>query len=236
MEGTHRRTRSVILPDCAARYMIVGTWPWLALILLGAWHGLNPGMGWLFSVALGLQQRARKAVFGALLPIALGHALAIGLVVLLVYIVGAVIPSQWLQIGGAATLFVIAIWKLWRARHPTWVGMRVNFWDLTTWSWLMASAHGAGLMVVPVLLGGRSVFCGSTPSNTNSLLFFNPLVATAAVGVHTISHLIMAGLLAWVVYDFVGLAVLRRSWINLDLIWFFSLLGAAAVLFFAPLA
>jgi hypothetical protein len=121
------------------------------LILLGAWHGLNPGMGWLFSVALGLQQRSRRAVFVALLPIAIGHALAIGLVVLLVYIIGAVVPSRWLQIGGAATLFVIAIWKLWRARHPTWVGMRVSFWDLTTWSWLMASAHGAGLMVVPVL-------------------------------------------------------------------------------------
>ena len=216
--------------------MIVATWPWLALTLLGAWHGLNPGMGWLFSVALGLQQRSRKAVFAALLPIALGHALAIGLVVLLVYVVGVVIPSQCLQIGGAAMLFAIAIWKLWRARHPTWVGMRVNFWDLTTWSWLMASAHGAGLMVVPVLLGGRSVFCGATPSNTNSLLFFHPLIFTAAVGVHTLSHLVIAGLVAWIVYDFIGLAVLRRSWINLDLIWCFSLLGAAVILFFAPLA
>jgi hypothetical protein len=216
--------------------MIVTTWPWLALILLGAWHGLNPGMGWLFSVALGLQQRSRTAVFVALVPIALGHALAIGLVVLLVYIVGTVIPWRWLQFGGAAALLVIAIWKLWRSRHPTWVGMRVNFWDLTTWSWLMASAHGAGLMVVPVLLGGRSAFCGAAPSSTNSLLFFHPLIATAAVGVHTISHLIIAGLLAWIVYDFVGLAVLRRSWINLDLIWCFSLLGVATVLVFAPCA
>ena len=216
--------------------MIVATWPWLALILLGAWHGLNPGMGWLFSVALGLQQRSRRAVFLALLPIALGHVLAIGLVVLLVYVVGAVIPYRWLEIGSAATLFSIAIWKLWRARHPTWVGMRVNFWDLTTWSWLMATAHGAGLMVVPVLLGGRSMFCGAIPSNTNSLLFFQPLIVTAAVGVHTLSHLVIAGLLAWMVHDFVGLAVLRRSWINLDLIWCFSLLGAAAVLFFTPLA
>ena len=216
--------------------MIVATWPWLALILLGAWHGLNPGMGWLFSVALGLQQRSRRAVFAALLPIAVGHALAIGLVVLLVYIVGIVIPSQWLQIGGAGMLFAIAICKLWRARHPTWVGMRVNFWDLTTWSWLMASAHGAGLMVVPVLLGGRSMFCGAIPSSTNSLLFFQPLIVTAAVGVHTLSHLVIAGLVAWIVYDFVGLAVLRRSWVNLDLIWCFSLLGAAVVLFFAPLA
>src|SRR5262245_59099626 len=107
--------------------MILATWPWLTLILLGAWHGLNPGMGWLFSVALGLQQRSRRAVLVALLPIALGHALAIALVVVLVYIVGAVIPSKWLQIGGATTLFSIGIWKLWRARHLTWVGMRVNF-------------------------------------------------------------------------------------------------------------
>ena len=216
--------------------MTVAAWPWLALIMLGAWHGLNPGMGWLFSVALGLQERSRRAVFEALLPIALGHALAIGLVVLLVYIVGPMVPFRWLQIGGAATLFIIASWKLWRARHPTWVGMRVNFWDLTTWSWLMASAHGAGLMLVPVLLGGRSVFCGATSSSANSLLFFHPLVATAAVGVHTISHLVIAGLVAWIVYDFIGLAVLRRSWINLDLIWCFSLLGAAAVLFFLSFA
>ena len=216
--------------------MTFATWPWLALILLGAWHGLNPGMGWLFSVALGLQQRSRMAVFAALLPIAVGHALAISLVVLLVYIVGIIILSQWLQIGGAGMLFAIAIWKLWRARHPTWVGMHVNFWDLTTWSWLMATAHGAGLMVVPVLLGGRSMFCGATPSSANSLLFFQPLIVTAAVGVHTLSHLVIAGLVAWIVYDFVGLAVLRQSWINLDLIWCFSLLGAAVVLFFAPLA
>jgi hypothetical protein len=216
--------------------MIVATWPWLALILLGAWHGLNPGMGWLFSVALGLQQRSRTAVFAALLPIAVGHALAIGLVVLLVYIVGIVIPCRWVQIGGAGMLFAIAIWKLWRARHPAWVGMRVNFWDLITWSWLMATAHGAGLMVVPVLLGGRSVFCGAIPSSTNSLLILQPLIVTAAVGIHTLSHLVIAGLVAWIVYDFVGLAVLRRSWVNLDLIWCFSLLGAAVVLFFAPLA
>ena len=216
--------------------MIVASWPWLALILLGAWHGLNPGMGWLFSVALGLQKRSRSAVFGALMPIALGHALAIGLVVFLVYTVGAVLPFRWLQIGGAAALFTVAFWKLWRARHPTWVGMCVSFWDLTLWSWLMASAHGAGLMVVPVLLGAKAVFCGTAPFSLNLVLSFRPLVITAAVAVHTISHLVISGVIAWVVYDFVGLAVLRRSWINLDLIWCFSLLAAAVVLFFAPLA
>ena len=214
--------------------MIVAAWPWLALILLGAWHGLNPGMGWLFSVALGLQQRSRSAVFAALVPIALGHALAIGLVVFLVYLVGAVVPFRWLQMGGAAALLIVAFWKLWRPRHPTWVGMRVSFWDLTLWSWLMASAHGAGLMVVPVLLGAKPVFCGTAPFSVNLAPSSQPLVATAAVGVHMISHLVISGLIAWVVYDFVGLAVLRRSWINLDLIWCFSLLGAAVVLFLAP--
>ena len=216
--------------------MIFAAWPWLALILLGAWHGLNPGMGWLFAVALGLQQRSRKAVFMALAPIALGHALAIGLMVLLVYALGAVLPFRWLQLVGAVALFATACWKLWRARHPTWVGMRVSFGDLTLWSWLMASAHGAGLMIVPVLLGAKSVFCVTAPVGVASLIHVQPLIATAAVGVHTIAHLIISGLIAWLVYDIIGLAVLRRSWINLDLIWCFSLLGAAIALFFAPLA
>jgi len=210
-------------------------WPWLALILLGAWHGLNPGMGWLFAVALGLQQRSRAAVFGALAPIALGHALAIALVVFVVYVIGAVVPFRWLQTGCAATLFAIAFWKLYRLRHPAWVGMCVNFWDLTLWSWLMASAHGAGLMVVPVLLGAKSIFCGAAAPNANSFLSIQPLIATAAVAVHTISHLVVSGFIAWIVYDFIGLTILRRPWINLDLVWCFSLLGAAIVLFFAPL-
>src|ERR1700675_3434643 len=190
--------------------MLSAAWPWFVLILLGAWHGLNPGMGWLFSVALGLQKRSRTAVFAALVPIALGHALAIGLVVFVVYVIGAMVPFRWLQIGCAATLFAIASWKLYRLRHPTWVGMCVNFWDLTLWSWLMASAHGAGLMVVPVLLGAKSLFCGSAARNVNSLLTVQPLIATAAIAVHTLSHLVVSGLIAWVVYDFIGLAILRR--------------------------
>src|ERR1700730_12573273 len=159
--------------------MIAAGWPWLALVLLGAWHGLNPGMGWLFSVALGLQQRSRTAVFAALAPIALGHAFAIGMVVFVVYIAGTVIPFRWLQIGCAATLFGIAFWKLYRSRHPTWVGMCVDLWDLTLWSWLMASAHGAGLMVVPVLLGAKSLFCGTAPGSINGILTSHALIATA---------------------------------------------------------
>jgi hypothetical protein len=209
-------------------------WPWASLILLGAWHGVNPAMGWLFAVALGLQKRSRAAVFNALLPIALGHALAIGSVVFLVYFLGIAIPMKWLQVGSAATLFGVAIWKLWRTRHPTWVGMQVSWWDLTNWSWIMASAHGAGLMVVPILLGARSSFCGSFSPGGKILPAFDPVLSVLVVAIHTISHLAASGVIAWLVYDFVGIAVLRRSWINLDLIWCCSLAGAAIVLLLVP--
>jgi hypothetical protein len=212
--------------------LTASNWPWLALILLGAWHGLNPGMGWLFSVALGLQQRSRTAVFQALLPIALGHAVAIALVAVLLLVLNATIPFTWLQFGGAILLFAIACVKIWRGKHPTWVGMRVNFWDLTNWSLIMATAHGAGLMVVPVFIGLKSSFCGGNFGIP--YLSFDPLILFAIVSIHTVSHLLVSGLLAWIVYDFVGLAILRRSWINLDLIWAFSLVAAAVVVVLLP--
>jgi hypothetical protein len=124
----------------------------MVLLLLGAFHGTNPGMGWLFAVALGLQEKRRRAVFRALLPIALGHAISIAAVVLGVALVQVVLPEALLRQLCAAVLFAFGLYRLVRARHPRWVGMRVNFWDLALWSFLMASAHGAGLMLVPVLL------------------------------------------------------------------------------------
>ena len=222
-------THSAILPDGAV--MFANSWPWVTLVLLGAWHGCNPGMGWLFAVALGLQKRSRNALFAALAPIAFGHALSIGMVVGVVYVIGAVIPLRWLQIGSGTALVIIGLWKLYRSRHPTWVGMCVNSWDLILWSWLMASAHGAGLMVLPVLLGSGSIVCGVTPAGSNSVLFIPPLAAIGTVAVHTIAHLATAALIAWPVYDFIGLAILRRSCVNLDLIWSFSLVAAGVFLF-----
>ncbi len=209
--------------------MSFALWPWLTLVLLGAWHGLNPGMGWLFAVALGLQQRSRRAVFQALIPIAFGHALAIGLVVFVLFGLGATVPAGWLQLGGSAILLGLGGWRLWRIRHPIWVGMRVGFWDLTSWSWLMASAHGAGVMLLPLLLGAT---CGETVGGKVRLLFSSSSFAAGAVFVHTISHLVVSGIIAWLVYDCIGLAVLRRSWFNVDLIWSFSLLMGGTVLLF----
>ncbi len=125
-------------------------WPWLALLGLGAFHGINPGMGWLFAVALGLQEQRRSAVWSALPPIAVGHALSVGLVVALVVVIRASISYEVLRWVAAAVLIGFGIYRLVRTRHPRWVGMRVGFRDLTLWSFLMASAHGAGLMLVPV--------------------------------------------------------------------------------------
>jgi hypothetical protein len=128
---------------------------WLLLLLLGAVHGVNPGMGWLFAVALGLQERSGRAVWGALLPLALGHFLAIGAAILLGTLLGLVIPVRQLKWVVAATLLTFGVYRLFRHRHPRFGGMRVGMLDLTIWSLLMASAHGAGLMVLPLVLQGE---------------------------------------------------------------------------------
>jgi hypothetical protein len=199
-------------------------WPWWAVAGLGAWHGLNPAMGWLFAVGLAFQRRSRRALFEALLPIALGHAVAIASVLALLLLLGVAIPLFWLQCGGAVALLGVGLWTIFRRRHPTWVGMKVGFWDLATWSWIMATAHGAGLMIVPVLL--RPGVCGTDNLfGTNRLLFsFWPAVGLEAVVIHTLSHLIVAGIIGSLVYDFIGLTILRRAWVNVDLIWSASLI------------
>jgi hypothetical protein len=205
------------------------SWPWLSLLALGAFHGLNPAMGWLFAVALGLQERRLRAVTTALGPIALGHALAIGLAAVVVGMLGVVIPQRaLLALGGVALLGFAAYKIVTRFRHPRWVGMRVGPGELVLWSFLMASAHGAGLMLVPVLAGLRGEGVSSALANTghaghlghmppaagNALL---PMVA--AVGLHATTMLAVAGVLAVVVYQKLGVEVLRRAWVNLDFIW-----------------
>ena len=203
------------------------SWPWLSLVALGAFHGLNPAMGWLFAVALGLQERRLRAVVAALGPIALGHALAIGAAAIAVGLLGLVLPQRLLLALGGAALLGFAAYKIaTRFRHPRWVGMRVTPRELVFWSFLMASAHGAGLMLVPVLvsLRGEGVVsahaahlghAGHYPSAANDTL----LPALAAVGVHAAAMLAVAGVIAVVVYQKVGVEVLRRAWVNLDLLW-----------------
>jgi len=204
-------------------------WPWLVLASLGAFHGINPGMGWLFAVALGLQEKSQQAVRRALLPIALGHAASIGLVVLAVGLLQAVLPESVVRYLCAAVLGVFGLMRLVRARHPRWVGMRVSFRDLTLWSFLMASAHGAGLMLVPLLLQWpaedashyRLMAALWPPSAMTS-----PARVLAAVGVHTLSLFLVTSAVALLVYEKLGVAFLRSAWLNLDVLW-------AAALFIA---
>jgi hypothetical protein len=192
---------------------------WL-MLLLGAYHGINPGMGWLFAVALGMQERKGSAVGRALVPIALGHALAIGSVVIAAAFLGMALPREAICYPVAAILLGLGIFFLIRHYHPRWVRMQVGFRDLTIWSFLMASAHGAGLMVVPVLLGSSTVEAANRMAgNHHTSAAVSPLAALLATVIHTTAYLAVTGLIAWVVYSNLGLAVLRKAWFNLNLIW-----------------
>jgi hypothetical protein len=190
------------------------------MLLLGAYHGINPGMGWLFAVALGMQQDKASAVAVSLVPIAMGHALAVGAVVLAAALLGTALPVDAIRYPVAAVLIGLGIHRLVRHRHPRWVRMQVGFRDLAVWSFLMASAHGAGLMVLPALLGSNAVAAADPMGGHNhAAAVASPLAALLATGVHTIAYLVVTGGVAWVVYSRFGLALLRRAWFNLDVIW-----------------
>jgi hypothetical protein len=193
--------------------------PWLALVALGTFHGLNPAMGWLFAVALGLQEKSRTAVLVALLPIALGHEAAIALAVVLVRGAELVAAPQALRLAGAATLVLFGVYKFLRPRsHPRWVGFRVTLPELALWSFLMSSAHGAGLMLVPVLLGLRGeAHTHSLPAGV--LSGSSVALDLAAVIVHTLAMLLAMAAVALLVYEKLGVGVLRRAWLNVDLLW-----------------
>jgi hypothetical protein len=196
---------------------------WAALLALGAFHGVNPGMGWLFAVALGMQERNRSAVWRALLPLAIGHALAVAAAVGIALLIGIAISLDQAKWPVGAILVAAGLVRLLRHRHPRWAQMRVNMRGLTLWSFLMASAHGAGLMVVPVFLGMAAqaeASCHAAGSVPNT-----PAVALTATAVHAIGYLIVTAAVAFVVYERFGIGLLRRAWINLDLLWAFALVA-----------
>ena len=203
------------------------------MLLLGAYHGLNPAMGWLFAVALGMQQQQGSAVARSLVPIALGHALAVGSVVAIAVILGLSLPLVVMRSVVAALLVGLGIFFLARHWHPRWVRMQVGFRDLIVWSFLMATAHGAGLMVVPVLLRGNTTQASGAAAGHNYAHFTaaTPAAAIFATAVHTAGYLAITGLIAWIVYRKVGLAVLRKTWFNVDLLWAVALIATGLVTF-----
>ena len=208
----------------------MGSMTLLLMLLLGAYHGINPGMGWLFAVALGMQEQKASAVARALVPIALGHALAIASVVMAAAFLGMALPREAIRYFVAVILFALGIFSLMRHYHPRWVRMRVGFRDLTVWSFLMASAHGAGLMVLPVLLGSSAVeAAGQMAGHHNTSAAASPLAGLLAATVHTIAYLAVTGFIAWTVYSKLGLVALRKAWFNLDLVWGAALVVASLI-------
>jgi len=201
------------------------------LLFLGAFHGINPGMGWLFAVALGMQENRAAAVWRALLPIGVGHACAVAAAVALGIVAGIVLPTDVLRWPIAATLVAIGIQRLVRHRHPRYGSMRIGLAGLTIWSFLVATAHGAGLMVLPIWLrisaapGDHSAHLHGTATLTSGL------VATL---VHSASYLFVTAVIAWIVFHKLGVGLLRKAWINLDLIWAAALIASGALTLLLP--
>jgi len=207
----------------------MASWGFPALFLLGAYHGINPGMGWLFAVARGMQEHATKAVARALLPITLGHALSIGLVVALAGLIQIVLPLGYVQLVVAFALISLGVLRLVRRKHFAWGGMQVGFRDLTIWSFLMASAHGAGLMVLPIVLHSAAANAMPAGHQHHMDVGVGPWTGIAATLVHTLGYLSVTALIALLVYRKFGLALLQKGWFNLDLVWAVALIVTGCV-------
>jgi len=194
---------------------------WKAVLFLGAYHGINPGMGWLFAVALGMQQGSARGVWRALPPIALGHMAAVGAVLLVAGLAQTMVPIGTMKLVVAFLLIAFGLFRMWRHRHPRFGGMRVGFRDLTIWSFLMASAHGAGLMVLPFVMTMSSpvLAAGGIHVHHAAITPSLPRTAALALALHTLAYLCVLAFAAWIVYWKLGLALLRTAWFNLDLIW-----------------
>ena len=198
--------------------------PWALLVIaaLGAYHGLNPAMGWLFAVALGMQDRDRRSVLRALPPIAIGHELSLVLVAVAVLGLGLLTDTSVLHLAAGVALIAFGIFRFVRPRaHPRWTTMRVNRRELAWWSFLMSSAHGAGLMVAPVLIGAGAADAAANDHAVEAAGGDGAALLTGAVGLllHVAAMVAVMAFVALLVYDRVGVAVLRKAWVNLDGVW-----------------
>lgn len=203
---------------------------WAVILALGVFHGANPGMGWLFAVSNGMQERGLRGVFNALPPLAIGHLLAIAAVLMPVSLVFVYISHlHILRILAGLLLMSFGVYKLIRAKHPRYLA-RIGPKHLVLWSFLMATSHGAGLMLIPFFLD----VCMDMDKHMTSMM----QAAQGSLGlalvvtvVHTLAMIATAALIASIVYRFLGLRLLQKSWFNLDLLWsaFLMLVGAIAL-------
>lgn len=208
------------------------TWGQLAALgALGAFHGLNPAMGWLFSVARGMQERSRRVLLTSLPPIAAGHLASVAIVAAVVSATESVLAGNVVAITGGVLLVGFGLWRLLSERHFRWAGMRLSTGQLAGWSFLMSSAHGAGLMLLPVLATTTVAthMAHATPATRLDGTPAAALEGLAAAGVHTLAMFAVMAACAITVYQFVGVTVLRRAWFNMDRLWAAVMVAAGAL-------
>jgi len=195
---------------------------WLAVVASGLYHGANPGMGWPLAVSAGLMERSPRALVAALGPLTIGHLLAMAVVILpFALLVTLVAWQQPIRIGASVLVIGFGVFRLVNRRHPRALA-RIRPTQLGLWSFLMATAHGAGLMLVPVYLGLCRAAGGDQAAGTlvGSDLGLGVLVSA----VHSVAMVAAGGAFAWLVYRILGLKAVSRSWFNLDAVWAVSLI------------
>ena len=198
----------------------------ITVVLLGCFHGLNPGMGWLFAVSYGLQEKSRTAVLKALIPIGIGHELSVAMMAVAIVLFSSNV-SQAIAVGvSGLVMMAFGAWLFFRKRHFRWVGMRLRPYQLAWWSFLMSTVTGAGLMLAPVLVGGRPL---PADALLREALGGEVLVALLAAVLHAAAMVATAAVVAVLVYEVLGLRVLTRMWVNLDKLWAVAFVLAGAL-------
>ena len=199
-----------------------GAWLWLAVIASGLYHGVNPGMGWPLAVSAGLMEKSPRALFLALCPLSAGHLLAI-LLMLLPFglLLGLAEWRREIQLSAALVVIGFGVFRLLDRRHPRSLA-RIPPTQLALWSFAIAIAHGAGLMLVPIYLG----LCGTGVDHrgTGPLVEGNLAIAVLVAIIHVIAMIGAGGCMAWLVYRYLDLRLVSRSWFNLDTSWAISLI------------
>jgi hypothetical protein len=207
---------------------------WLAVVASGLFHGVNPGMGWPLAVSAGLMEKSSRALVAALWPLTVGHLLAMLLVLLpFALLVTLVEWQRQIQIGASLLVIGFGVFRLLNQRHPRALA-RIRPTQLGLWSFAVAIAHGAGLMLVPIYLGlCRASDLDNGHQAAGALINFNLGMAVLTSVVHSASMIAAGGLSAWLVYRYLGLKFMQRSWFNLETTWAVSLIlvGAIALAF-----
>ena len=212
-------------------------WLWLAVVASGLYHGANPGMGWPLAVSAGLMEKSSRALMSALGPLAAGHLLAMLLVILpFALLVTLVEWQRQIQLGASLVVIAFGIFRLINRRHPRTLA-RIPPTQLGLWSFAVAIAHGAGLMLVPIYLGlCREVDLDKGHAAAGSLINANLAMAVLVAIVHASAMIVAGGCLAWLVYRYLGLKFVTRSWFNLDTLWAVSLVLVGVIALVLSLA